>query len=102
VNLNASLCSALTQPVSQKKGINPIFTPISYRKKMNIADLKLDDQLELPIQGKGRISFIGDNYFGITFDDQNELLIRREELQNTLFGKTKPDEINNSLVKQTN
>lgn len=67
---------------------------------MNIMDLVLDDQLEHPIHGKGRISFIGDDYFGITFDNQNELLVLREELQNTLFGMTNPNENNNRLVKQ--
>jgi hypothetical protein len=85
-----------------KKCLPHFFVPkFNTGENMNITDLKLDDQLEHPIHGKGRISFIGDDYFGITFDDEKELLIRREELQKTFFEMTNPDENDNGPVKQT-
>lgn len=48
---------------------------------MNTKDLTVDCHIEHAAHGAGTVTFVGADYIGIRFDNQQEALIRREELE---------------------
>lgn len=60
---------------------------------MDTRDIKVGSRIEHPEHGAGVVTFVGDDYLGITFDGSGEALIRRTAFDAETAASTLDDEL---------